>query len=204
MNQTNEYTSSNLEKHECRHPFAVNKIGKFYDSIANLIASIKPANMLNIGCGEGFDIRNVYEKGGINIEYCCGLDLNFEALIMAKKFHTDSLFDATNGDIYNLPFKMNRFDLILCLEVLEHLVCPERALKEISEHHRGYCIFSVPNEPLYRLTRLLLFKQNIKQLGNHPEHLNNWSRKSFSRLIQRYFKIDHTITPFPWTIVLCH
>ena len=204
MNKIRDYSSTNLVKYQCQHPFAIKAIGRFYDSIVKLIALVRPANMLDIGCGEGFSLRNIYEKGGINIEYCCGLDLELEALRMAKKSLIDSQFDATNGDIYYLPFKLNRFDLILCLEVLEHLACPERILNKISQHFNGYCMFSVPNEPLYRLTRLLLFRLNIRRLGNHVEHVNNWSKKSFSRLIQRYFIIDQIVAPFPWTIVLCH
>jgi 2-polyprenyl-3-methyl-5-hydroxy-6-metoxy-1,4-benzoquinol methylase len=123
---------------------------------------------------------------------------------MAKKVLNNLQLDVIKGDIYYLPFTLNRFDLILCLEVLEHLTFPEKVMEEVSIHFNGYCIFSVPNEPLFRLTRLLLFKQNIRKLGNHPEHINHWSRNKFSRLIRKYFIIDQIVTPFPWTIVLCH
>lgn len=195
--------TTNFQKYQCQHPFAVNRIGNFYDALIQLIDLVKPTNMLNIGCGEGFDLRNIYDRG-ITPEYCCGLDLNLEALRMAKKALADLQFDAASGDIYNLPIKLSRFDLILCLEVLEHLAHPERILKEISKLNNYYCIFSVPNEPFYRLTRMLLFRQNIRKLGNHPEHRNKWSKSSFSRLIKRHFNIDQILSPFPWTIVLCH
>jgi len=204
MSNTKSYPTTNFNKYHCQHQFAINRIGTFLDNLTQLITLIKPSYIFNIGCGEGLDIKNIYEKGEINIEYCCGLDLNFDALKIARQMSTNVKFDAIKGDIYYLPSKLNRFDLILCLEVLEHLTFPGKALKEISHHFNGYCIFSVPNEPLYRLTRLLLFKQNIRQLGNHPEHLNHWSKNKFSRLLRKYFIIDKLVTPFPWTIVLCH
>jgi len=204
MSNTKSYPTTNFNKYHCQHQFAINRIGNFLDNLTQLITLIKPSYIFNIGCGEGLDIKNIYEKGEINIEYCCGLDLNFDALKIARQMSTNVKFDAIKGDIYYLPSKLNRFDLILCLEVLEHLTFPGKALKEISHHFNGYCIFSVPNEPLYRLTRLLLFKQNIRQLGNHPEHLNHWSKNKFSRLLRKYFIIDQLVTPFPWTIVLCH
>ncbi len=204
MEKTNEYLSANINKYQCQHPFAIKRIGRFYDSLVKLIDFVVPANVLNVGCGEGLDIKNIYERRKNNIEYCCGLDLSFEALKRAKIFLASLRFDIIKGDIYYLPFKLNRFDLILCLEVLEHLAFPEKALKEISQHFKGYCIFSVPNEPLFRLTRLLIFKQNIRRLGNHPEHLNHWSKNKFSQLIRKYFIIDQILTPFPWAIVLCH
>ena len=204
MSNTKSYPTTSFNKYHCQHQFAINRIGNFLDNLTQLITLIKPSYIFNIGCGEGLDIKNIYEKGKINIEYCCGLDLNFDALKMAKQMSTNVKFDAIKGDIYYLPSTLNRFDLILCLEVLEHLTFPGKVLKEISQHFNGYCIFSVPNEPLYRLTRLLLFKQNIRQLGNHPEHLNHWSKNKFSRLLRKYFIIDQLVTPFPWTIVLCH
>lgn len=203
MNRTNKYSSTNINKYQCNHPFVVNRIANFFQNLLKLIVLLKPFNILNIGCGEGFDIKNIYQKGKMNFECCC-MDLNFDALKMTKKLLCHLPFHAINGDIYYLPFKLDSFDLILCLEVLEHLAFPEKALDELSRHFNGHCIFSVPNEPLYRLTRMLLFRQNVRQFGDHPEHLNHWSKNKFARLIKKYFIIDQIITPFPWTIVLCH
>ncbi|MFX0205487.1 MAG: class I SAM-dependent methyltransferase [Candidatus Hodarchaeota archaeon] len=204
MNKPNEYSSTNLNKYQCQHPFAIKRIGRFYESLIKLIVSVKPGNMLNIGCGEGFDIKRIYESGITNFGYCYGLDLNFDSLKIAKKNLTNLRFHAVMGDIYYLPIKLDRFNVILCLEVLEHLNYPERALKEISQHFNGWCIFSVPNEPLYRLTRMIVFKQNILKLGNNSAHINRWSKNKFSHLIRKFFTVDDIITSFPWTIVLCH
>ncbi|MCP4372503.1 MAG: class I SAM-dependent methyltransferase [Deltaproteobacteria bacterium] len=204
MPTTNEYSSTNLNKYQCQHPFAVQRIADFSDTLIKLITPVNHAYILNIGCGEGFDIKNILDKNKSNPEFCCGVDLNFDALKVAQKMLSHVPFGVVHGDIYHLPFELRRFTLILCLEVLEHLAEPESVLKEISQNFNGYCIFSAPNEPLYRLTRLLLFRLNVRQLGNHPEHLNNWSKKAFSRLIKKYFIIDQVVTPFPWTIMLCH
>lgn len=204
MEELNKYTSSNLSKYQCKSPFAIKRIAEYSNNLVKLVTQVKHSYILNLGCGEGYDIKNIYEKENINIEYCCGLDLNFEALKMARQVLTNIRFDAIKGDINNLPIRPNKFNLLLCLEVLEHLSCPEKVLIDISCHFNGYCIFTVPNEPLYRLTRLLLYRKNIKEFGNHPEHLNLWSKKAFYRLISKYYIIDQVVTSFPWTIILCH
>jgi 2-polyprenyl-3-methyl-5-hydroxy-6-metoxy-1,4-benzoquinol methylase len=204
MNKTSDYSSTNFDKYHCDHPFAVKSIGNFFDNMINLIALVKPSYILDIGCGEGFDIKNICEKGKVDSAYVCGLDLSLGALKVARELPCTHRFDAIQGDVCHLPFMLNRFDTILCLEVLEHLRHPEMVLRDISCFCSDYCIFSVPNEPFYRLTRMLLFKRNIAQLGDHPEHLNHWSKNGFVRLIRRYFTIDQVVAPFPWTIVLCH
>lgn len=130
--KTRDYQTTNLNRYQGDHSFAVERIGNFFDNLIRLITLVKPAYILNIGCGEGFDIKNVCEKGKIDLAYCCGLDLNSEALKMAQELLTTVRFDAIQGDIYHLPFKLSRFDIVLCLEVLEHLKYPERALREIS------------------------------------------------------------------------
>jgi SAM-dependent methyltransferase len=196
------YASTNMEKHLTKSLFSRKLMGEFYVSVSGLCNSIGAKNILNIGCGEGFDIKKITEINKTN-PYYCGMDISFSALKIARQALSEIHFDEVNADIYHLPFRLNKFDLILCLEVLEHLSFPERALEQL-QHFSGKCIFSVPFEPRYRLTRMLLLRRNIRQFGDHPEHVNHWSSKTFSRLIRKYFEIDKIITPYPWVVVLCH
>jgi 2-polyprenyl-3-methyl-5-hydroxy-6-metoxy-1,4-benzoquinol methylase len=201
---TDDHQSTNLSKYQCAHPFAVARINNFFENLIGLVTIAKPSHILSIGCGEGFDTKGIYEKGDIDVVYSCGVDLNYEALRMAKELLAPFHFDAIQGNIYDLPFELRRFDIVLCLEVMEHLEYPDRVLRELSQRFDGHCVFSVPNEPLYRLTRLLLMRKNIRQLGDHPEHVNHWSKNGFVQLIRRYLVIDQVVAPFPWTMVLCH
>jgi 2-polyprenyl-3-methyl-5-hydroxy-6-metoxy-1,4-benzoquinol methylase len=168
-----------------------------------LIKLIDPLHILDVGCGEGFDIQHLSSRIRMDSLRYCGLDLSLGALENAKVMLCKLPFAAVNGNIYHLPFALNRFDAVLCLEVLEHLKYPELALERISSSFQGACVFSVPNEPLYRLTRLIVYRRNLAQLGDHPDHLNHWSKRTFVRLLERYFVIERVVNPFPWTIVLC-
>lgn len=64
--------------------------------------------ILDSGCGTGRDIKD--KKNGI------GFDYNFFGLMLAKS-NNDKM---VNGDIHNLPFKDNSFDLILSMDLLQH------------------------------------------------------------------------------------
>jgi len=204
MEAAEQQSSSNLNKYQSKHPIALKRIAAFSKELARMIALVKHSRVLSLGCGEGFDMKNLLETRQLAIEYSCGLDLSCDSLRYSRQIISGYPFDVVNGDIHRLPLKLSGFDTILCLEVLEHLSFPELVLREISNSFDGFCLYSVPNEPLYRLTRMLLLRKNIRQWGNHPEHCHNWSKQAFSRFVERYFIIDRVATPFPWTVVLCH
>jgi len=204
MSDIDGYSSSNLNKYQCGQSFAVHRIGAFSERLFEMVSQVDHARILNLGCGEGFDMNKLFRDRPIQFDFGCGLDSNINSLMYSRKLLADFEFHPINGDIEHLPVKLDSFDLILCLEVLEHLDDPDQVLREISHRFNGHCLFSVPNEPLYRLTRMFLLRKNIRQLGNHPEHLKNWSKRAFCLFVGRYFVLDSVLTTFPWTIVLCH
>jgi ubiquinone/menaquinone biosynthesis C-methylase UbiE len=81
-----------------------------------LIKQVKHNHILDLGCGEGFDLKNILEKGELSIEYCFGFDLNIDALRFANKMLAKSRFNAVNGDIYNLPFNLRQFNTIFPIQ----------------------------------------------------------------------------------------
>ena len=112
------------------------------------------------------------------------------------------LVDCLAGSIYELPFVNNRFNLIICTEILEHLDAPNLALQEIRRVTDKYCILSVPNEPIWSFLNIARGAY-ISNLGSTPSHVNHWSSKSFQRYVSDYFQIIEVVRPFPWTLLLC-
>lgn len=51
-------------------------------------------------------------------------------------------------DIQNSRLESNKFDLVVCLEVLEHIADPSKTISEISRimKNNAYCVISVPIE----------------------------------------------------------
>jgi len=88
------------------------------------IKSLKPASVLDVGCAYGFLVKRLNDAGipskGIEISPFC----------IAMRA-TD---DVQLGDILELPFSDNAFDLVVSIELLEHI--PEKhtdkALKEMA------------------------------------------------------------------------
>ncbi len=172
-------------------------INNFLNTIFLCLEGLSINKILDAGCGEGF-VLSEFENRGIG-DYLEGIDFSEEALDAGKKLFPNLFL--RQGDIYNLPYKDNSFDLVLCTEVMEHLVEPDKVLNEIMRVSGQYCLFSVPNEPLFMISNLLRGK-NIPQWGNDIEHVQHWSSEAFEDFIKRKLKIITIKRPFPWTVIL--
>src|SRR5262249_18340634 len=106
------------------------------------------------------------------------------------------------GSVDALPFPSRRFDVVTCLEVLEHLDHPERALGELRRVARHAVVVSVRYEPWLRLGNVLRGK-HLNGLGNLPEHVQHWSIQSFEKFLLASAPNVRVIESFPWIIACC-
>ena len=58
---------------------------------------------------------------------------------------------------------------------------------------------SVPFEPYFRIGSLLRGKY-VRSLGNHPEHVNHFNRKSLQALLEPAVALQTIEVAFPWLI----
>lgn len=129
-----------------------------------------------------------------------GLDGSPQAAQIAGQLNPGRGFTA--GDLYALPFPDRSFDLVVCLEVLEHLEEPKDGLRELIRVSAGWLLLSVPHEPLFRGANFLRGK-NVAAWGNDPGHVNHWSHRSFLRFVGQECRVVASRTSFPWSLALC-
>jgi len=135
--------------------FAVQKLIKnFYRSIEKIISDLGVKKALEIGCGLGFSTQ--YLAKFLGKENLAASELNEELLKEAQKRNPE--IKISQESIYELKRENSSFDLVIVLEVLEHLADPELALKELSRVSSKYCLLSVPQEPVWSILNLLRFK----------------------------------------------
>jgi len=189
--------TTNLEKHTTQNPISQFFLNNFKRLLLEQTKKLHPESILDVGAGEGFTLemfrQNKIAKKLEGIEY---MD---DALKLAKKMHPEVTIK--KGDIYNLPYKANTFDLIICTEVMEHLEDPQKALAELKRVSKKYLIISVPNEPLFTIQRILRGK-NVLKLGAHPEHIQHWSSGAFEKFVKQQWIIVNAETPLPWTMIV--
>lgn len=190
--------SGNLNKHLSANPLQRFFIGRFLNTLRQALSGISYASLCEIGCGEGFVLKDLSDHGLLSGRRVTGMDPRQEALDFAGSFVPQ--VDFRRGSIYALPFKNKEWDCVLALEVLEHLDDPAKALQELSRV-ANYLVLSVPHEPFFQTANFLRGK-NWKLWGNDPEHIHHWGMKGFRKLIQPYGEILKLEAPFPWLMAV--
>jgi 2-polyprenyl-3-methyl-5-hydroxy-6-metoxy-1,4-benzoquinol methylase len=191
------YTSSNLRKHTNPNPVQQWLLARFHRTAAGLLAQTGARSILDAGCGEGFAMRETLAHAQAAV---VGVDATPGALQLARQLNPSRSFAA--GDVLELPFPAGSFDLVICMEVLEHLARPEQGLAELKRVSRGWLLLSVPDEPFFRGANFLRGK-NVRAWGNDPGHVNHWSSHAFLRFVSEQCGVVAWRRSFPWTLALC-
>jgi ubiquinone/menaquinone biosynthesis C-methylase UbiE len=104
------------------------------------------------------------------------------------------------GDATRLPFADESIDLVVGLEVLEHIPDPAPALREIARVCAAAVVFSVPREPIWRIGNMARGRY-LRDLGNTPGHVNHWSARAFEQFVGAQFDVRASARPLPWTMI---
>ena len=197
MKVNNNIWQGNKDKHTSINPLIKVLMNKYYSDLLKLVKSVNPKKILDAGCGEGFiadKMKNMMPQAIIE-----GVDIE-DSYLEYGKSHFKKLI-LKKGSLYDIPSEDNTFDLVTCNEVLEHLEYPEKVVKEIVRVSSNYVIISVPNEPYWRIANVLRLKY-LRDLGNSPGHLNNWTKHKIVIFLTRYGKIEKVKNSTLWTFVL--
>ena len=195
-----ELTTTNKTKHTSKNPLMRYAIGNLHQTVRDLLPT-DVKTVLEVGVGEGFSTYDVlHDRPQVN---SFGGDLNAESVHEAVNRFTPMHYSVFNAK--QLPFPTNSMDAIYSLEVLEHIPQPEEAVREYMRVAREYLLISVPNEPMFRVQRMLSGK-GLRMWGDHPEHVNHWSLGGMQTFLSAQgLTIVRAVSPppFAWSVILC-
>ncbi|NQV96934.1 MAG: class I SAM-dependent methyltransferase [Acidimicrobiaceae bacterium] len=168
----------------------------FFDSLTRLANRISPETILEVGCGEGFSTRRLVKVFGTATRYRA---IEIDSYFAEQARLRNPSINIEQGSVYELPSEAA--DLIICLEVLEHLEKPDLALETLFRASRSHVVLSVPREPLWSFGNLARGKY-IRNFGNTPGHIQKWSKSDFVEFVSQFGKVLNVASPLPWTVVL--
>lgn len=174
-----KYHGGNIyNKYETKNPIEKFLMSQFFSGLSEMAAGLE-GSIVDMGCGEGYVLKFLSHQLQGNL---FGLDLYPEVLQTAKE-NNNAGFAAAS--IYQAPLKNKSVDTVLCLEILEHLEEPKRALQEMIRISKKYIILSVPWEPFWRIGNMARLKY-LSDFGNTPGHLQHWTGRSFKKFLTQF------------------
>jgi SAM-dependent methyltransferase len=174
-------------------------VDRFYAAVRGLLLpQVKPGDIvLEIGCGAGYSSLNLLECLPAGVDFV-GSDVG-ETLLHKARFRNPGIAFVRQS-VYDLALPDRSVDVVVMLEVLEHLESPVKALAEVHRVVRKAAIISTPREPLWRALNFLRGKY-VRELGNTPGHIQHWSSRGLRREAEGLFRVTGVSQPVPWTVL---
>ena len=145
---------------------------KSYDEVISIFeksgAFADRNTMFDAGCGTGHLLAAMARRFSDIKLY--GADFSDEGLAVSKKTAPSAEF--FHLDLYNLPDGYQQYDIVLCSEVLEHLLYPDTALENLKKlvAPKGVLLLTVPNG----------------RIDRYGGHINFWSPESWKVFVEKY------------------
>ena len=183
------------DKYASQNPIEKAMMRRFLATLDRMVEGLQPTNLLEVGVGEGEILQRMAAR--FPAATVLGLDLPDEHL--AEEWRRRGL-PAEFGDVTALRFADGEFDLVMAIEVLEHVPEPDAALAELARVCSGTVVLSVPSEPIWRIGNMARGRY-VREWGNTPGHVNHWGRRSFRRAVSRHFEVEAGASTLPWTML---
>lgn len=187
-------TGNVVHKEATKNPIERRMVNGFAAALQQALPA-SASRVLEVGCGEGRQLTAIgarYPAADL-----IGLDLPDVDL---EDAWGDVPSHMVQASALELPFADATFDLVLAIEVLEHLPDPAQAIREIARVANDVVVVSVPWEPVWRLGNLARGRY-IGALGNTPGHIQHFSRRGLLALTRGALDVDLVLRPVPWTMI---
>ena len=117
---------SQTSKYESRNPIQIALVRRFLTSVTKAVLSTGKRNIADVGCADGYVYQFLRDHAGVPFDYV-GYDVDLAALERAKARFPGIRLE--RGSVYDFDTSA---DLVLCLEVLEHLTDSDKALEHLA------------------------------------------------------------------------
>ncbi len=183
-----------IAEDDVRNPIEKHKEQR-YVPLKRFMGNLKNARVLDIGTSQGFFLNLLQARHKI------GIDIVFQYLRIAKERNK---VISVAGDAEFLPFKDSSFDVVVCSDVLEHVLNPQAVIKNIYQILRegGKLFLVVPwkedlsfyavYKNIYEFTHLRRFDEN--NLSGFLEGFTVLRRKGV--IPRRLYRVPYRIIKF--------
>lgn len=158
-----------------------------YQAARKLCVENKYKTVLDIGCGSAYKLIKYFRD-----KKFVGLDLEPNLSFIKDKY---PLYDFRESDFNSPPEES--FDLVICSDVVEHILDPDELLTFIKNINFKHLVISTPDRDVIQ-TLQKGFGWDVRVDGppHNTMHVREWSFKEFGNYISQYFSVEkHFMTP---------
>jgi 2-polyprenyl-3-methyl-5-hydroxy-6-metoxy-1,4-benzoquinol methylase len=145
------------------------------------IDNFKGGNILELGSGQGLITKSLLDSN-LPIQKYVASDLSDNRLTGLRKNITDNRLQTVNINAENIdPENMEKFDAIIMVALIEHLIDPLKAMKEIRKllKPNGFIYIDTPNIADYG-SRFKLLRGRFPATSSRNEGLTTYDGKAVS------------------------
>ena len=144
---------------------------QFFDQY---VSNWKGLKVLDVGCGGGYTCEFLAARGA----HIVGIDQSASCIEAAKQHATEVnlTIDYRQGYSENLPFDTETFDIVVCVDVLEHVADLPQTILEISRviKPNGLFLFDTINRTWQsKLVMIWLLENTLRQI---PCGVHDWGK----------------------------
>lgn len=166
----------------------IGKDNSYFSNIREDIVGLIPyatSNVLEIGCGAGYTLAHLKHIGKAG--FTVGMDL---VDLGQDKILDKFICGDAEQEIDRLPFDEGFFDVVICADVLEHLIDPWVFVKKLHRYIKngGLLIASIPNIREIKILYQLVVKGDFRYTDTgilDKSHLRFFCKRNAAALFEQ-------------------
>ncbi len=161
--------------------------------IRTMLDVLPDDKVLEVGCGGGHVLRMFPENELV------GTDVSGEMIRKARKNLQGFRVKLHKGELDELNLPRASLGRMICTEVLEHVVDPDRLLSQMAAllTPGGRIVITLPNDRLIERIKSFIYRSGLRHLppfrriswGGDRYHLHAWTAREMIALLSSHFSI---------------
>jgi len=150
----------------------------FVEYIAPHLRKREGGTALDVGCGPGYFSKLLadYNYTVSGVDYAEGM------VALAREKIRDPRITFRVGDIYQLPFEDNHFDVVTCLGVLQHTEDSRRAVEEMWRVTKPGGVVCITTLNQFSILSLVRRKDDVSLMRYNPFEFKGYFGKNFDNV----------------------
>lgn len=173
-----DYYQKGIEKNFLQRLWHQRKL----EAVSELIGDARPKSILDVGCASGWFLSQIARRFP-KAKYI-GVDVYKKAIQYAKEHYPSLKFMV--ADAHSLPFPANSCDIVICTEVLEHVLKPELVISEIKRILKPNGIAVIEMDTGNILFRTVWYWwTNLRKGVWKDSHLHSFNTEKLGKMINK-------------------